>query len=263
MRAPAATAAGPDTGLQLPRWSTARPAERLGYAVGSGLMVVGALHALVFLIDGGAWQGPVSWRKPTTFGLSFGLTVVTLTWLTTSLRLTPRGRWWLLGVLAAANVAEVGGAVLQAWRRVPSHFNQETAFDTAVFYAMGVSVAVIVAVILVVTVRSFTSATGPASSRLAIRAGLVLLVAAQGIGGAMIARGLTALETEGQAEAYVAGGSLKLAHAVTMHAVQVLPLLVVGLAWLALPEHRRMRIVRVATAAYAVLAGGTLVAVLA
>lgn len=252
---PVTRSASPSGGdLRVPRWHDARPAERLGYAVGLGLMAVGVLHALVFLVDGGAWQGPASWRKPTTFGLSFGLTVVTLTWLTTALRMRDRTRWTLLGTLAVANVVEVGAVVLQAWRGVPSHFNQGTPFDGAVFATMGISVAFIAAVIVAVTVLAFTSIDAPRPTRLAIRLGLLALVAAQAIGGAMIGQGLAELAADDQAAAYVAGGTLKLAHAVTMHGVQLLPILAVLLAWAGIAEARRSRAVLVAAVGHVLVA---------
>jgi hypothetical protein len=62
-----------------------RPRDRVVGAVGALLMLAGFFHLGVFAVDGGGWQGPLSWRKPATFGLSFGITVVTVTWLTTFL----------------------------------------------------------------------------------------------------------------------------------------------------------------------------------
>lgn len=217
-------------------------------------MAVGALHGLVFLVDGGAWQGPVSWRKPTTFGLSFGLTVVTLTWLTTTLRLRDRTRWALLGTFAVANVVEVGLVVVQAWRGVPSHFNLASPFDGAVFITMGISIAFIATIIVVVTVLAFTSSEAPRPTAMAVRLGLVALVVAQAIGGTMIGRGFVALADDGQNAAYLAGGTLKLAHAVTMHGVQLLPILAAVLAWAGLAERQRTRAVLAAAGAHLLVA---------
>src|SRR5262249_37349619 len=75
------------------------------------------------LVVGGAWQGPVSFRKPAIFGLSFGLTTITLAWITGRLRIVGRTRWLLLGPLAVAEATEVGWACVQRWRGVASHFN--------------------------------------------------------------------------------------------------------------------------------------------
>ena len=49
-------------------------------AVGLVLIASGLVHLVVFAVDGGPWDGPVSWRKPVTFGLSFGVTLIAVTW---------------------------------------------------------------------------------------------------------------------------------------------------------------------------------------
>jgi hypothetical protein len=46
----------------------------VGYWIGGLLILSGAFHGVVLLISGGAWEGPLSLRKPTSFGLSFGPT---------------------------------------------------------------------------------------------------------------------------------------------------------------------------------------------
>ena len=74
-------------------WRQAGPAQRFASWVGGALVLVGLGHLAVWLVVGGAWQGPVSFRKPTTFGISFGLTTITLAWVTGHLQITDRSRW--------------------------------------------------------------------------------------------------------------------------------------------------------------------------
>jgi hypothetical protein len=50
--------------------------ERAAYWTGGLLILSGVLHFAVLLTGGGTWEGPLSLRKPATFGLSFGLTLV-------------------------------------------------------------------------------------------------------------------------------------------------------------------------------------------
>src|SRR5688572_29821318 len=102
-----------------------RRVERVCYALGALLIAAGLFHLAVFVVDGGPWEGPVSWRKPATFGLSFGLTLITITWVASYLPLGERLRNVLLGVFAADCFLEAGGITLQAWRGVPSHINRE------------------------------------------------------------------------------------------------------------------------------------------
>jgi hypothetical protein len=100
-------------------WARARGYQRLAYVVGGALILVGLGHLAAWLVVGGAWAGPVSLRKPTTFGISFGLTTITLAWVTGHLRITDRTRWLLLGPLAAATSYEVAWVVVQHARGTP------------------------------------------------------------------------------------------------------------------------------------------------
>ncbi|MEV5296882.1 hypothetical protein [Amycolatopsis methanolica] len=96
------------------------------------------------------------------------------------------------------------------------------------------------------------------SMSLALRFGLVVLSAAMVVGAIMVADGVT-LARSGQPQlAYTTAGSPKLVHAVTMHAVLVVP----GLAWLLrhAPERRRTKAVHVAVGVYTLLIVGAVLA---
>ena len=125
--------AGEDASVAGRSWRRAGPAQRFASLVGGALILVGLAHLAAWLVIGGAWQGPVSFRKPTTFGISFGLTTVTLAWITGHLQLTERTRWLLLGPLAVADSYEVAWVATQRWRGVASHFNFATTLDYALF----------------------------------------------------------------------------------------------------------------------------------
>ncbi|WP_329623576.1 hypothetical protein OG357_26795 [Streptomyces sp. NBC_01255] len=246
-----------------------RPAWRIPVGAGLLLLASAAFHTVVLVLDGGPWDGPVSWRKPITFGLSFGISVLTVTWICGLLPLAARTRTLLLGAFTGASLLETGLITLQAWRGVPSHFNTETTFDTVVTRALAAGGVTLVAVVVALTVaalratptaaRTRTAAPTPTvaptptlapSMRLALRAGLVALTGSMAAGAVMIAYGLT-LEGAGRAaEAYRSAGFLRPAHAVTMHAVLLLP----SLAWLLSrtrrPEAERLRLIRITVAAY-------------
>jgi hypothetical protein len=236
-------------------WRQARPPQRFAAVVGAALMVVGVAHLVVWLVVGGGWAGPVSFRKPTTFGVSFGLTTITLAWVTGHLRISDRARRWLLGPLAAADTYEVVWVAVQRGRGVASHFNFATPLDTGLFLAGGVAIAVTVTVILALAVLAFTAMQAPPSMALAIRAGLLILLVAQGVGGWMIQHGVgpasdgatTGLTTFGPA------GVMKVPHAVAIHAIQVLPALAWLLSFATLAERRRTRLVATATLGHVAL----------
>lgn len=237
--------------------------DRWLYAVAGVLVVSGLVHLGVFVLDDRPWHGPLSWRKPATFGLSFGLTLATITWVTSYLRIAERTRAVLLAVFAVDCVVEVAGITLQAWRDQPSHLNTSTPVNAAVAYTLAAGGAVLVVVLgafAVVALRG--RVLGPPSMVLAVRAGFALLLAGLASGAAMIAVGTTAMRTGPAAHAYDVTGFLKGFHAVTLHGVLVLP----GLAWLLTrrtDEARRYRMVLAAVGAYGVAALVVLVANLA
>ena len=236
-------------------WRQAGPAQQFAYLAGGALMLAGVAHGAAWLVAGGAWEGPVSFRKPTTFGLSFGLTTITLAWVTGWLRVTGRTRWLLLGPLAVADATEVAWVAAQRARGVASHFNFTTTLDAALFVVGGAAIAVTVTVIVAVTVLAFIRMQAAPSMAVAIRAGLVILLVAQGVGGWMIGHGVgPASDGVTQGLTTVAPtGVMKVPHAVAMHAIQVLP----ALAWLAsfadLAERRRLWLVWTAAAGYGAL----------
>ncbi|MFG2606971.1 hypothetical protein ACGFT2_26035 [Streptomyces sp. NPDC048514] len=231
---------------------TPRAVDRLCHATGLFLVLSGLAHLVVFAVDGGPWDGPVSWRKPVTFGLSFGVTLIAITWVTSYLRTDARLRSALLLVLAADCVVEVGGITLQAWRRVPSHLNMETRFDTAVSMTLAVGGGVLVALLSVFAVASFQRRpAGPPGMPLAVRSGFALLMVALASGAAMIARGVVLTRAGHQEAAYHSTAPLKPLHGLSLHAVLVLPLLARVLSVTSWSPGRRRRIVAVAAACYA------------
>jgi DNA-binding CsgD family transcriptional regulator len=117
-------------------WRQARPTQRFAYLVGGALMLAGVAYPAAWLVVGGAWQGPVSFRNPATFGTSFGLTTNTLAWVTGRLRVSGRTRWLLLGPLAAVRAVAGGGAwfdpgvaprLLERYRRLVASASRQEA----------------------------------------------------------------------------------------------------------------------------------------
>lgn len=241
-------------------WSDSRGVERWCYRLGAALIVVGLAHLGVFAALGGPWEGPVSWRKPFTFGVSFGLTLGTLTWVASFLTLGALARRLWLGSFAAACVLEVGLITVQAWRRVPSHYNLETPFDATIARMLALGGGVLIAVVGALTIAAFrrNPATAP-SMRLALRAGFLSLSCALIVGASMIARGLLLVFAGQQQEAYAVAGALKPAHAAAMHGILVLPVLARLLSRLAWDEARRVRLMALAVVGYALSIGGVVV----
>lgn len=237
--------------------------DRVRYLISGLLIASGLFHLGVQAVLGGPWDGPVSWRKPTTFGLSFGLTLATLTWVSTFIAIPERKRARILGIFAVACVVEVGVITTQAWRRVPSHFNVTTPLNAVFAYTAAAGGAVIVVTGVLLAAHAFrANPRVPLSMAIAVRAGIVSYLGTLAIGALMIAIGVSRTRTVSQESAYTAGATFKPGHAALMHGVLILPLLAWLLSFTPWPERTRVRIVVVATVGY-VLAAAVITGTLA
>lgn len=233
--------------------------ERACYLVAAVLVTSGIFHLGVLLATGGTWSGPVSWRKPTTFGLSFGLTVATLTWVLSFLPMAQRTRARLLAAFATAGAVEVAGITAQAWRRVPSHFippDGATGLDLLAAVAAASGAVVIVAVVVTSTVLALRRhAEVDPGALLALRVGFLALLLAMAIGVLMLAGGQVLTRTQGDvAPAFAFTAVLKPGHAATMHGVLVLPAIAWLLRFTCSSESFRLTVVRLAAAGYGAFA---------
>lgn len=62
-------------------WKERESAQTPMYVLGLILVGSGLFHVLVFLFSEGSWAGPISWRKPILFGISGGLTTISVGWV--------------------------------------------------------------------------------------------------------------------------------------------------------------------------------------
>ena len=233
--------------------------QALAAAVAFGLLGAGVVHVGVFLVDGGPWSGALGWRKPITFGLSFGVTLLSFAWIARYVRLSPRREWWILGSLAVASAVEYTLIALQAWRGVPSHFNVGTGRDAAIWVAMGIGIGVIVIATVALTAAALQRVDASPSVALAIRAGLVLLLVGYAVGGLILGSGGgTAEFPTGDESILGAAGELKVPHGLGLHALQALPLLAGLLTLGVATERRRVQIVWLAVAGWSLLLGAQL-----
>src|SRR5919197_2691387 len=77
--------------------------ERFCFLLAAAMIASGIAHLGVFLVDGGPWSGPVSWRKAVTFGVAFGIVLAALVAVTRHARAAPWVRRALLGGFAGAS----------------------------------------------------------------------------------------------------------------------------------------------------------------
>jgi hypothetical protein len=229
------------------------PDVRALWLAGALYVASGLVHALIWLAAGSpSLEGPVSWRKPIVFGLSGGVTTLSLAWLAAWVPASKaRARWsWTYVVTMTAELLLID---LQCWRGVGSHFNVSTPLDSAVFSLMGLLIcaAMFAAWRLGASLRAKSRASLDVLGAAAWAVRFLMLGTAVGIG--MAVHGSVVQVMGGTPSVLGAAGSLKLVHAIALHGLQVFPLLLVPLSWLGLDAPERSRRLGVAAAGYALL----------
>ncbi|MBP2371191.1 hypothetical protein [Pseudonocardia parietis] len=250
--------------------------------VGLGCAVLVPVGAVAVLADPRTLLGAPIWLKPTKFAVSITIFCITWAWLYGQLR-ARSGR--IRGVHAAGTVAAVTVAIelvaiaFQAGRGTTSHYNVSTLLDGTLWTIMAVSIVVAWLGTLWLSGALFAVRGLDPARSLAIRAGAVLALAGMALGFLMTSptpdqladfRGIAGAHSVGLPDGgpglavvgwSTVGGDLRVPHFVGMHALQLLPLLLIGLelaasrvSALARPRVRR-DLVAVAVAGYAGLLG--------
>ena len=210
------------------------------YAAGGLLVLSGAIHLIVWLVEGSSWNGPVSLRKPILFGLSAGITLISLGWVAGRMR-RRMGDGLFLSSLAIAMVIEVGLITLQQWRGVPSHFNRETPLDAAILTCIDLLILFVTLGICELTRRSFGMLDADSDMAVAIRGGMVLLSFSCLLGFVLVGWGNYQLALGRPPEIFSAAGVMKFPHGVPMHAIQFLPVVAWGMRRLGMSQQVRSR----------------------
>ncbi|MFF9843120.1 hypothetical protein [Streptomyces sp. NPDC013740] len=240
-----------------------------------GLLALVSVGGLLF--DDRVLVGAPIWAKPFKFSVSFVAYGLTLAWML-SLLPTARARrvgWWAGTVLTLASLTEMVLITIQVVRGKQSHFNSATPFDAALFQAMGVTVVVLWLAALVIAVLLLRARILDRATAWAVRLSSFVALAGAAIGFVMVRPTAEQLAQEDPATLgahsvgvpdggpgmpltgwSTAGGDLRIAHFFGMHALQLIPLLLLALSALAsrfarLADDRiRLRLVLVASAAY-------------
>ncbi|MEV0126002.1 hypothetical protein AB0I16_31410 [Streptomyces sp. NPDC050703] len=251
----------------------------------AAMAVVAVVSAVGLLVDDRVLVGAPIWAKPFKFAVSFIAYGLSLAWMLAVLdrgrrtkRRTGRGAaWWAGTVVAAAGLVEMAIITGQVIRGKRSHFNHQTPFDEALFDAMAVTVVVLWLATVAIAVLLLRARLTDRASAWAMRCGIVIALAGAALGFLMtqpapgqrrgespvvgahsvgVADGGPAMPLTGWS---TTGGDLRIPHFFGMHALQLLPFLVMALAALAprfvrLADARvRLRLLLVGSATYAAL----------
>ena len=260
-----------------------RPAEIVWHRpllwLAAAMAALAVFATVAALVDARVVTGADVWLKPLKFALSVGIYSLTLSWLIGQLA---RGGK-LRRVAWAAGAVSVLGLVIEmviivgvAATGESSHFNVSTPFHTALWAVMAFSIVVVWMMTLVVSIALFRNPLGDRARTIAIRAGAVLAIVGMGLAFLMTGptaaqlddyQGIVGAHTVGVADGgpglpilgwSTVAGDLRIPHFIGMHALQVLPIMVVVLELLSarLPRFRseavRFRLAAIATATYAV-----------
>lgn len=241
-------------------------------AASLGLM---AASLLLQLVDGRQVLGVSTWVKPAKFAASIAVSAPLLAWIIAELGETRRLRraGTLMAVVAALELAVI---TLQAARGVPSHFNNATLLDGALFSLMGAGILIFWFAELYVAIRAFRHRFASPARAWGIRLGLAGALLGGAVGGLMPipTPAQRASLAAGEKPAFLGahavgvpdggaglpvthwsteGGDLRVPHFLGLHALQALPLL----AWFL--ERRRRAAKRATLAACVAWIGLTLV----
>jgi hypothetical protein len=223
-----------------------------------------AMAALVLVttvlavVDQRELLGAPLWFKPLKFSLSITLYAAALTWMLS--RLPGRGMWRAGWIITAGAVLEMVIIVGQAARGVRSHFNDDSAFDAALYSIMGAVITIVWLATVAIALRFLRERSDDRVTTSAVRLGLIVGLVGMAVGFLISANGGHAVGVpDGGPGLFLVGwsttgGDLRIGHFVGMHALQLLPLVAAGLAALGrsrLDEAGRLGIVRIAAAGYA------------
>ncbi len=206
------------------------------------------LVALIGLaVDTRVITGAPAWLKPAKFGLSVAVYLLSLAWMVRDLPRTPTLRR-ATSTIAWIITAEVLLICVQAARGTTSHFNVNTPIDSAIFSAMGLCIATVWIASAVILWQHWRAPSRDTSMAMALRFGLALNILGAGVGWTMtrpfpgqieamqrgerpyIVGAHTVGARDGGPGLPVAGwsiehGDLRVPHFLGMHALQVLPIL--------------------------------------
>ncbi len=202
------------------------------------------------LIDDRVIAGAPAWLKPAKFGASGAVFLWSMAWMTQELRST-RVLRMSEALIGSILVAEILVIMVQAGRGRLSHFNVDTPLDSTLFAAMGVGIATVWVLTMLVFALHVRAPHTDRPLAFAFQAGLLLHIVGAGVGWVMTQPRPQQLDAmQRGAHPFVVGahttggqdggpglpltrwsrehGDLRVPHFVGMHALQLLPLLLLG-----------------------------------
>ncbi len=214
-------------------------------------LVVLAASLVGLLVDQRTITNAPAWLKPAKFGASIAVFTATLTFLVRELPQS-RSRRISTTLIGGMLILELVLIVVQAARGTTSHFNVDTPLDRAIFSAMGIGIGTVWAMTMWVLWLHVRTPAADRAMALAWRTGLAIHIVGAGLAWAMVQPSAAQIESlqrgdrplivgshtvgapDGGPGLPITGwsstnGDLRIPHFIGMHALQLLPLLVLAL----------------------------------
>jgi len=249
-------------------------ASRPLVVTGAVMLVALAGFTVGLLLDPTIITGAPAWLKPAKFATSIAIYCLTLAWIFTWLPGWVRLRRYVGWATALALVTEMVIIGLQAGRGTTSHFNIATPFDGALWQIMGAVIVAQTVTTVAVAMALWRERFADRALGWALRLGMTLTIVGAFSGGLM-ARPTTQQLTAAAAGtpmtilgAHTVGapdggpglpgtgwsishGDLRIAHFAGLHAMQILPLIALGLRRRQWTDIVRQRLTLTAAGSYA------------
>jgi len=253
----------------VPLWRASAP------LTGVALLMLPVLAAclLGLWLDPRTIAGAPAWLKPAKFALSIAFYALTLAWVFRYLPERVRLRRAVGWISAGVFVLELSIIGVQAWRGKISHFNTSTLLDSILFAIMGVAILAQTLASVAVAVALWRQKFADRALGWSLRLGLSVAILGASFGALMSRPTPAQLETMHTAAPSVVGahtvggpdggpglpgtgwsrehGDLRVPHFLGLHALQVLPLLALGLRRTRHSQPQRVRLVVTAGISYA------------
>jgi len=222
-------------------------AHRPLFLLAAAMAAVAAVAFVGLLVDDRTITGIPLWAKPFKFATSIAIYALTFGWLIGQLRRGRRVAWWAGTVAAVFLAVEMVVIVGQALRMTTSHFNNTTPMDSSLYDLMAGSIAAVWVATLVISLLLFANPGPDRARNIAIRAGAMISLIGMALGFLMTIPSAAQIEADtGIVGAHTVGlddggpglpllgwstvgGDLRIPHFVGMHALQLLPLLLIVL----------------------------------
>lgn len=219
------------------------PWNKILLFAGIFLILLGIIHVPIQFLNPRDWESPIGWRKPILFGISTGITLVSLAWVVSQTLEKQRLIAWLLSSLA---VVEVFIITVQTWREVPAHFNNGEFFDKFLANSIDAMLIVITLSIFYLTFVCFTKkfAIEDEDYGFSMRWGMLFLAISCVFGFGVAIYGNAMLESGNSPEVIAPNGVPKFVHGIALHALQVFPFWVFVMRKIGIKLENRLKSLR-------------------